>query len=134
MLSATCLCCAVQGLLLTVERSAPPTDPAVLTRALNDRIVQARQAHADLWAQIQSDECSPPKISVPAIFVLRESEARRSPQLAESAAQLNHAIDQIDWAIETWPKTCAGASPSPAVDYANEAARALDRAEAQLAP
>ncbi|MBN1285466.1 MAG: hypothetical protein JXB47_08710 [Anaerolineae bacterium] len=141
ILALTCLCCAVQGLLLVVDRTAPPADPAALARALDKRLMQTRQAHEQitaLWQQLQAGQpaaCTAPPVVIPAIFVLRPAEADNAPSLGDAARQLNRAIDRIAWAVEAWSAGCAAGSAQAAargLDYLNEAGRALDEAQALL--
>jgi acyl carrier protein phosphodiesterase len=143
VLSLTCLCCAVQVLLLVLSCSAPPSDQATLTRQLVERLEAARLAHTSvsaLWDQIQAGEwaaCSGVPVEAPALFVMRADEQRAYPQLAETASRLNHAIDQTQWAIRTWQGVCEQQEVPPqslidGLDHVERARQALDEASASL--
>ena len=143
VLSLTCLCCAVQALLLVLNRTAPPADQATLSRQLEERLEAARLAHTSvgaLWNQIQSGEraaCSDMPAEAPALFVMRADEQRVYPQLAAAASRLNDAIDQTQWAIQTWQSVCEQqeAPPQSLIDgpaCVERARQALNEAAASL--
>ncbi len=138
-----CVCCGALGLVLTIQQAAPAADVNALARQLEGRIREARLAHHDLsslWSRLQTGQpasCAEPLAQAPAIFVMRPDEERDHPQLAEAAARFNHAIDRLQWALNTWEGVCA--TPAPAAEviaegqaFIDAARAALDEAEAAL--